>query len=333
MYEQEAEAILNELFKEKNHTQLVFNRRKLLMENVIFGSNDMTATAIEAIKLKYDSEAEEITINDSHNQDLLLESIVKKMTDMHMQMRDTINHLNEVSMTPTKQKTYRQLWDKQMKHDENSVRLEEEIEKATHEITVLSRKRRDLESMATREINLLRREKEYFIECSIQLRETYEHEMNADKRNMHSLMDQTYKTNAFLVETERKGGLILSVAAACRKLQTEEEKVVPWKDYSEQSMQPIKLVTDKPQVNELAEMDQFWLRVSAAAAANVSLSEEKAHLQKENKMLLHKIRQYCQQADYARTIGTLKIPKKPTVVTPKQEAAHMYQLNKHSSAK
>lgn len=81
-------------------------------------------------------------------------------------------------------------------------------------------------------------------------------------------------------------------------------------------------------------MELFWKKVGMVKGQNLSLIEEKSVLEKENKQLQNMIRDYCNQQSYARAIGTLKIPLKPTVQEiPVQEAAHMGQLLRHSRKK
>lgn len=80
-------------------------------------------------------------------------------------------------------------------------------------------------------------------------------------------------------------------------------------------------------------MESFWSNVSAVSAQNMELAAEKRSLELENQRLRETIKRYCNQESYKRAIETLKISKKPTVVLPTQEAAHMVQLKPFSRAK
>lgn len=134
-------------------------------------------------------------------------------------------------------------------------------------------------------------------------------------------------------DIERKGGLILAVTAAVRKLQTEKEKICPLLNNTKEACAPVHYDATLEDLNHLSEMDQFWLKVSMSTAQNVALAEEKAHLTEENELLRNLIRKYCRQADYNRTIYTLNISSKPTVGMPAQEASHMTQLKRNSKKK
>lgn len=80
-------------------------------------------------------------------------------------------------------------------------------------------------------------------------------------------------------------------------------------------------------------MESFWTKVSAVNAQNMALVAEKKSLEAENQRLREAIKRYCTQESYERCIRTLRITKKPTVVLPTQEAAHMVQLQRFSRAK
>lgn len=86
-------------------------------------------------------------------------------------------------------------------------------------------------------------------------------------------------------------------------------------------------------MDTISQMESFWTKVSAVNAQNIQLAAEKRSLELENERLCKDIKRYCTQEKYERCIRSLKISKKPTVVLPVQEAAHMVQLNRFSRAK
>lgn len=75
-------------------------------------------------------------------------------------------------------------------------------------------------------------------------------------------------------------------------------------------------------------MDLFWYRTSLVKTANHVLTEEKLELQKENEKLQQSLRNYFQQQAYKADIDSLKLSKSVSVITPTQEASHMFKRKK-----
>lgn len=87
--------------------------------------------------------------------------------------------------------------------------------------------------------------------------------------------------------------VLLSVSAVCRKLETQEEKVMPF-PLSFNSKDIGDLPTEKSVKEYIDQLDLFFQKVGQADALRYAINEEKDYLKKENQLLKMKVHRYCQ---------------------------------------
>ncbi|KAJ8919046.1 hypothetical protein NQ315_016952 [Exocentrus adspersus] len=93
----------------------------------------------------------------------------------------------------------------------------------------------------------------------------------------------------YLEKLRKKGEHTLHAAAVCRKLETQEEKIMPF-PVPEDSLK----VEMENQPEYLESLDLFWQRVAQVDASRYSINEEREFLKTENQILKTKLHQYCQ---------------------------------------
>lgn len=118
------------------------------------------------------------------------------------------------------------------------------------------------------------------------------------------LMKMTLESNACtkdLRKVSEKGERILKLAEMCRKLETEEEKVLPFYSTSLTSdeQEDVKAVLSEPASQPLAEvmhdyvsLENFWKRFNKVALDRCALEKEKSVLLDENGRLRALLKQY-----------------------------------------
>ncbi|KAL3856679.1 hypothetical protein ACJMK2_011406 [Sinanodonta woodiana] len=118
------------------------------------------------------------------------------------------------------------------------------------------------------------------------------------------LTKMTLESNAALKELKRlkeKGEQILKVAEMCRKLETEDEKVLPFyassltKEEQDDVAEAVLEQTSEPLVqvmHEYSAMENFWKRYNKVMLDKLAMEKEKQTLLQENQQLRTLLKQY-----------------------------------------
>lgn len=132
------------------------------------------------------------------------------------------------------------------------------------------------------------------------------------KNQMNKFRDQqrsrlttlTLQSNAALQELGRKkekGERVLRLAEICRKLETEEEKVLPFyaSTLSPEEESDVATAVEEPAVEKLSEimheyapLENFWKRMNKVLLDKLALDKEMSTLQLENQQLRSVLKQY-----------------------------------------
>jgi DNA-binding Xre family transcriptional regulator len=130
-------------------------------------------------------------------------------------------------------------------------------------------------------------------------------EMNAsreaERKNLTTLTLQSDAAMKALQRTKEKGERILTLAEMCRKLETEEEKVLPFYSCSldEEAQSEAASVLGQPPSEALAKvmqeygsLENFWKRYNKVLLDRLAQDKEKEMMEKENQQLKALLKQY-----------------------------------------
>ncbi|KAF2879834.1 hypothetical protein ILUMI_26361 [Ignelater luminosus] len=137
-------------------------------------------------------------------------------------------------------------------------------------------------------------ERQYFADAFWTLRTRLVADRALDASNLQILTVESNEATAFLKQIKKKGERLLELAAVCRKLETQEEKILP---FPLRSSDGIKVAHSDIKIDEYKNTSNlylFWDRVAQADAVRHSINEEREFLRRENKILKMKIHSYCQ---------------------------------------
>lgn len=145
-------------------------------------------------------------------------------------------------------------------------------------------------------ISDLLNERQYFADAFWTLRTRLISDKKIDNENLALLTVESNVTKAHLEKILKKGKHLLELAAICRKLETQEEKILPFPSRSgglSSSFHDI----DLEEYKHVADLELFWKRFAQADAVRHSINEEREYLKRQNKILQTKIHEYCQCLD------------------------------------
>lgn len=107
----------------------------------------------------------------------------------------------------------------------------------------------------------------------------------------------------------KNGENIVQIAAICRKLETEREKIIPFGkkkklfDKSDSDLRKPPEDFKENTMSILADMENFWIRYNNARLDCACLAEEKANLKEENRDLKEKLKMYLTNVTIADGSG------------------------------
>uniref|UniRef100_A0A8C8AZD5 Coiled-coil domain-containing protein 65 n=1 Tax=Otus sunia TaxID=257818 RepID=A0A8C8AZD5_9STRI len=143
-------------------------------------------------------------------------------------------------------------------------------------------------------------------------------EMNQARAKAHgSLARLTVQSNAALTALARvveKGQRVLRLAELCRRLESEEEKVLPFypsslEEEEEEEQRDARRVLEEPPDEPLAQalgdyvgLERFWQRFNKAKLEALALARQRAALSRRNQRLRELLRQY---------LGGISVPHTP----------------------
>jgi len=135
------------------------------------------------------------------------------------------------------------------------------------------------------------------------------HELKAEMNSVRDkerdkLTKLTLESNAAIKEVKRqkeKGELILRLSEMCRKMETEEEKVLPFyaSSLTQEEQEDVEAAVLEPPSQPLAQamheyssLENFWKRYNKVLLDKLSLDKEKQTLSQENHQLRTLLKQY-----------------------------------------
>ncbi|XP_018572752.2 coiled-coil domain-containing protein 65-like [Anoplophora glabripennis] len=153
----------------------------------------------------------------------------------------------------------------------------------------LKSKYKDSCKLLSNRLKDIKDENNYFTFVFSHLKMKLQKDRERDFNQMRILTVNYNSAIQYLEKLQEKGEHILHATAVCRKLETQEEKIMPF-PVPEDSM---KVYMDD-QDEYLESLDLFWQRVAQADASRYSINEEREFLKSENQILRMKLHKYCQ---------------------------------------
>lgn len=245
----------------------------------------------------------------------LLEQVHQKM------WTDTVQFLNDYkTKISERKKQHNELKNEDDKLQKIIKKQLEQIRKSHNTIRDLKLKKMDLEKFLERKVADLQSEFDFFTWVFESLKIKLNKDRQVDFEKLSHLTVHYNEVINYLNSLEEKGKHILHVSAVCRKLETLEEKVLPF---------PVNFVNEmsRPSLHDvkdyMEDLELFWQRVGKADTLRFAVNEEREFLITENEILKRRIHNYCQclkcpnyeafktKARPCRTIteGTLELKK------------------------
>ncbi|CAH2224266.1 dynein regulatory complex subunit 2 [Pelobates cultripes] len=298
-YQQELDAVQKEFETERKMIIEHMETEASYLQNVILAMEQNITEAESESKMEFQNMRDEIknkNLEEKHALRLLLEGSVE---DLWKQFQLALK--NYTDSTDDRRIAYEAL---KAKDEKSALEIEmqmKKLQKIQDSIASLKNKI-SVHARESEEQNRRLREKK---EVMLKQFQKLKSQMNQARSSEHSrLATLTVQSNATLKELQRiinKGESILRVAEMCRKLETEEEKVLPFypSSLSAEEMEAVEKVSMAKPSEQLAllmqdyiALDQFWKRYNKVLLEQCALEREKTLLTQDNQNLRIMLKQY-----------------------------------------
>ncbi|KAM8977465.1 dynein regulatory complex subunit 2 [Pelodytes ibericus] len=298
-YQQELDAVQKEFETERKMIIQQKDTEITYLENVLLAMEQNTLKTETEAKVEFQSMRDEIknkSLEEKHALRVLLEGTVE---DLWKQFQLALK--NYTDSTEDRKVAFEAL---KAKDEKSALEIEMQMKKLQNiQDTITSLKNKiSVHARDSEEQNRhLRENKEVILKQFQKLKS----KMNQARAGEHGrLTALTVQSNAALKELQRiidKGEYILRLAEMCRKLETEEEKVLPFYPSSlsaEEREEVEKANTEKPSeqlallMKDYTALDQFWKRYNKVLLERWALDREKTVLLQDNQKLRVLLKQY-----------------------------------------
>lgn len=166
----------------------------------------------------------------------------------------------------------------------------EHIRKAYYTIRSLKIKQTELKKFLGRKLADLQSEFDFFTLAFNILKSKLGNDRRIDFEKLNYLTLNYNDVISYLESLEVKGKHILHVGTVCRKLETVEEKILPFPVNFMKEMSPPSLSDVEEYISAL---ELFWQRVGRADTSRYAVNEEREFLITENEILKRRLHDYC----------------------------------------
>ncbi|XP_077339449.1 dynein regulatory complex subunit 2 [Lithobates pipiens] len=298
-YQQELDTVLQEFDTERKMITEQENKEILYLQNVILAMEQNTLENESEAKQEFQSMRDEIknkSLEEKHTLRMVLENTIEDLWKQVQQAQK-----NYQNATEDHKIAFATLKAKDEKSAEEIAYQMKKLQKIQESINTLRNKisahTRDNEEQNRR----LREDKEVVHKQFLKLKQQMNQARAAEYSRLTTL---TVQSNAALKELQRvidKGEQILRLAEMCRKLETEEEKVLPFYPSSlsdAEKEEAEKAIMEKPSeqlallIQNYTALDQFWKRYNKVLLEHWALEREKTVLSQDNQKLRLLLKQY-----------------------------------------
>ncbi|KAL5477733.1 hypothetical protein EMCRGX_G024571 [Ephydatia muelleri] len=190
------------------------------------------------------------------------------------------------------------------KKDEESAktiaRQMKKLQKLQDSIAALKQKMSANTRESEEKIKTIKEDREAILSQSQQLKQEMNKAREMERSCLVTLTLQTDAAIKDLMSKEEKSQKILTIAEMCRKLETEEEKVLPFyaSSLTAEEEQTATCSTETPTegftqvMHDYTALENFWKRYNKVMLEKVALDKEKESLDEENKRLKMLLKQY-----------------------------------------
>ncbi|RZC38942.1 hypothetical protein BDFB_007694 [Asbolus verrucosus] len=177
-----------------------------------------------------------------------------------------------------------------------------QIKKLNDSLRLMRQTFRDVKQTEGGNLLDLKMERQYFAHSFRSLKIQLDDDQKDDFDKLARLSECCAKIFDYLERMCKKGGMILKIAAVCRKLETEKEKISPFpkNDVGIEKQVRLTKIEDDDEASIKKEMVMFWQRAGQVYGVHYTLNRKKQFLIEENQLFIETLNDYCENLIYPK---------------------------------
>ncbi|XP_002736497.1 dynein regulatory complex subunit 2-like [Saccoglossus kowalevskii] len=298
-YTEELDILKNEFDSERALIIEQFKREMNDLQDIMFAMDQNFSERENEARQEFQSLRDEIKNKNLEEKHALRIQLEGQVEDLWKQFQVALNNYKET--TEERKQAFENLKAKDEKSAKEIETQMRKLQRISDTMAMLKGKMAQNARESEERNRQLREEKEFI---SVHFQEL-KRQMNEFRGNERARLTKlTLQSNAAIKELQRKrekGERILKLTEQCRKLETEEEKVLPFyaSSLTAEEDDDVNLAVQEPPSEPLAEvmhdytaLENFWKRYNKVLLDRVALDKEKNMLVQENQQLRTVLKQY-----------------------------------------
>lgn len=194
LYDNEVDTMVGSFHKECMYKERVHKRHKSCFENLLHGTNTVTNDVLCSTEKDFLAEKEDFDNKSVEHREKLRDSVVKNMNGLYHQMQTAVAAIRNTSMTNERLTVYTGLVNRENKDSSGLENVRKATCKCQDQISKLQLELHQIELETMERLTQKKQEKEYFMECFLNLRTNYESDIKKDEEQLRLLVASTHKT-------------------------------------------------------------------------------------------------------------------------------------------
>ena len=286
-FERDVRIIKEEFDIEKSEISDSHNQERQELKDLIQTIEEEETNKLTEMKDTYDNTREEIKNMNVEDLETMKHELIKQIEELDNTFEVSFNKY----MADTEQKSlrYRDLIADNKKNSDEIDKYQRKINATKTQTQFLTLKIQQNKKECEERNQQLYRERTKIMTQYKNLKKAMNNTRDKEEKRLGDLTTNSKKCMDRLKEYQGLGTKILKTAELCRKLETEKEKVLPFYQSDEVTMeeQPDIYVEkiegmDRKQYNDFNLMDNFYKRYNKVLLDKIAIEKQKATLEKEN---------------------------------------------------
>ena len=277
---------------DKQHTQETQELRDMI-ETI----REEEESKLADMKSAFEGKREGVKNQNVEDLESMKHDLIKKIELLDQQFEKNFQQF--VSDTETKAESYDELLRANQKSSKDINDYQKQINRLKEQIQFLELKTKQNKKECDDRNKSLMREKNKIIDHYRDLKVTMTEARDKEEKRLGDLTTNSKACMDTLKSYEKLGIKILKTAELCRKLETEKEKVLPFYQSDEVTLEeapdiPVEKIDGmkKNTYNEFQLLDNFYKRYNKVLLDKLAIEKQKATLEKENMFFKSLLKQY-----------------------------------------
>ena len=289
--------IKDEFDSDKEYIEMSHNQERQELLDMIETIRENEENKLNEMRNVFESTREETKNRNVEELETMKQDLIKKIEALDASFEVAFNRF--VSETNQKAAIYEDLLTNNQKDSDQINLFQRQINRLKEQTTYLTMKINQNKKECDERNSRVKKERDSIVKHYHQLKKTMQQTRDKEERRLGDLTMNSKACMDTLTGYRKLGEKILKTAELCRKLETEKEKVLPFYQSDEITLEEVPDIyvekiegMKKNTYNEFQLLDNFYKRYNKVLLDKLAIEKQKATLEKENMFFKSLLKQY-----------------------------------------